>query len=220
MNAVFTFATSFQINNYGDGTVCNHMAAVAYFTDSIENTDCKYVGTPCNSLTDYNNGNCLSCGYRGCNRMGYGSTINNDNGLIYLTTQNGQKSPYCQHQLSVNLISNTLAGQNQARGLFKMTLTGEKGTSPQIELDNNDVTFKAGSIENRLVASTKYVGENINQVTVSYTKTSNLISSFLYQDQWSFRQIELFHADNQKTSRFCPSVNYIQSGSSVAFIKC
>ena len=220
LNAIFTFASSFQINNYGDGTVCNHMAALSYFTDSIESTDCKYIGTPCNSLTDYNNGNCLSCGYRGCNRMGYGSTINYDNGLIYLATQNGQKSPFCQHQLSVTLTSNTLAGQNQARGSFKMSLTGETGTSSQIELDNADVTFKPGSIENRLVALTKYVGENISKVTVSYTKTSNILTSLLYQDQWSFRQIEIFYADSQKNLRFCPTANYIQSGSSVAFNRC
>lgn len=220
LNAIFTFATSFQINNYGDGTVCNHMAAVAYFTDSIENEECKYVGYPCNSLTDFNNGNCLTCSSKGCNRMGYQATLGNDNGLIYLATQNGIKSPFCQHQISINLISNTLTGQNQARGTFKISLTGEKGTSPFIELDNADVTFKPGSIENRLIASAKYVGENISQVSVSYTKTTNIISSFLYQDQWSFRQIDLFYADNQKNLRFCPSTSYIQSGSSVVFNKC
>jgi hypothetical protein len=152
--------------------------------------------------------------------MGFYASSRSDNGSLYLNTQDAKTFPYCQHHFAVNLISNTLAGQNQARGLFKITLIGDRTTSLPLELDNSDVTFKAGSVEKRLIASTKYVGENVNQVTVSYTKTSNLISSLLYQDQWSFRQIELLYGDNQKTSRFCPSSNYIQSGSSVIFNKC
>ena len=220
LSAIFTFATSFTINNYGDGTVCSHMAAVSYFTDSIENSECKFTGFPCNNLDDFNSGKCITCGPKGCNHMGYLASIDNDNGLLYFNTQNGQKSPFCQHQLLVNLYSNSLTGQNQARGLFKISLTGEKGTSPAIELDNSDVTFKPSSIESRLVASTKYVGENLSQVTVSYTKTSNLLSSFLYQDQWSFRAIEVFYGDSQKLFRFCPTTSFIQSGFSAFFNKC
>ena len=152
--------------------------------------------------------------------MGFYASSRTDNGSLYLNTQDAKAFPYCQHHFVVSLTSNTLAGQNQARGLFKITLIGDRTNSLPLELDNADVTFKPGSIEKRLIASAKYVGENINQITVSYTKTSNIITSLLYQDQWSFRQIEILYGDNQQTLRFCPTANYIQSGSSVTFNKC
>ena len=94
-------------------------------------------------------------------------------------TQSPRAFPYCQHHFLVNLISSTLSGQNQARGTFKITLNGDRTSSLPLELDNADLTFKPGSIESTLIESTKYIGENINQITVSYTKTTNIISSFL-----------------------------------------
>jgi hypothetical protein len=152
--------------------------------------------------------------------MGYKASASNDNGGLYFNTQHGEKFPFCQHQILVNLNSNSLSGQNQARGLFTVVFNGDKTKSLPIQLDNSDVTFKAGSTEARLVASTKYIGEDISQITVTYTKTSNLLSSFLYQDKWSFRNVEVLNGDNQKSLRFCPSTAYIQSGSSVVFNKC
>ena len=152
--------------------------------------------------------------------MGFFASSKTDNGSLYLNTQSANAFPYCQHHFLVVMNSNSLSGQNQARGLFKITLAGDRTTSLPLELDNADNTFKAGSTEIRLVSSTKYIGETINQVTVSYTKTSNLLSSFLYQDQWSFRNIEVVIGENQRTLRFCPAQFYIQSGSSVIFNKC
>jgi hypothetical protein len=48
LSAIFNFAT-FNVDNLEDGALCSHMSAVYYFTDSIENVDCKYTGYPCNS---------------------------------------------------------------------------------------------------------------------------------------------------------------------------
>ena len=138
-----------------------------------------FLAFPCTSQADFNAGKCLTCGPNGCNKMGFHASTKSDNGSLYFNTQSPRAFPYCQHHFLVNLISNTLSGQNQARGTFKITLNGDRTSSLPLELDNADVTFKPGSIESRLIESTKYIGENINQITVSYTKTTNIISSFL-----------------------------------------
>jgi hypothetical protein len=219
LSGIFNLATV-SVDGFLEDTICSHLVAVNFFRDSIDNAECKYTAYPCNSKDDFDSGKCISCGVNGCNHMGFYASSRNDNGSLYLNTQNARSFPYCQHEFVVKLNSNSLSGQNQARGLFKITLGGDRTSSLPLELDNSDSTFKPSSIESRLVSSTKYIGENINTVTVSYTKTSNLLSSFLYQDQWSFKNVQISYGDNQKVFTFCPSTSYIQSGSSVVFNRC
>ena len=85
-----------NVDELGDFVVCSHSSAYHYFLDSINNTACTYTSYPCQSQVDFDAGKCLNCTTRGCNHMGLWASKSNDNGGLYLTTQSGNKPPYCK----------------------------------------------------------------------------------------------------------------------------
>lgn len=219
LSGIFNLVTV-NVDGLLDQTICNHMAAVHFFRDTIVNSDCKYTAYPCKNQDEFNKGNCLSCSIFGCNQMGFWSTKQNDQGSLYLNTQDADKYPYCEHFYRVTLNSNSLSGQVQAKGVFKITFNGEKGSSSSLVLDNNENTFKPGSSEKRLVPSSKYIGESITGATLSYTKAQNLLIGWVYQNDWSFKNIEVLYGNSQNYVTLCPEKTYISSGSTLKFNKC
>lgn len=75
-----------NIDDLEDISGCSHVAAYKFFTDSIENPQC-YTSYPCESIEEFNLGNCLNCSIKGCNKMGYWVSESNDQGSLYLQTQ-------------------------------------------------------------------------------------------------------------------------------------
>lgn len=87
---------SFFLNLDVVGTVaCNHMAAVFYYTDSI-NTRSPAFAYPCSNYTDFVKGLCTSCGPNGsqCQRAGYHASPDRTLGTLYLMTLDGVKPPH------------------------------------------------------------------------------------------------------------------------------
>jgi hypothetical protein len=78
------------------GTVaCNHMAAVFYYTDSI-NTPSPAFAYPCSNYTNFVKGLCTSCGPNGnkCQQAGYRASPDRTLGTLYMMTLDGVKAPH------------------------------------------------------------------------------------------------------------------------------
>jgi hypothetical protein len=78
-------------------SLCSHLSAVYFFTDSIRN-QCPYVAYSCSNFDDFNSGKCsLQCdgNQHRCNRMGYWTSRTDGTGDLYLKTQDANAFPYC-----------------------------------------------------------------------------------------------------------------------------
>lgn len=187
------------------------MSAISFFTDSIDN-QCKYTAFPCKSQADFDNGECVTChSPNGCNRMGYYSSTSRDQGDMYLNTQSPVSTPYCKQNYKVSLVSTS--SLTQARGKFTIffqtknhiSTTGFKSfylilfnalnlNSLNLEiLDDSATTFKKGSEDTRFISLNNPLddGELLN-VFISFTKSTSLLSSWLYENKWAFDRVEVF----------------------------
>jgi hypothetical protein len=104
--------------------------------------------------------------------------------------------------------------------VFKLYFITKSHQSSVQTIDNSETTFKKDSVDTRLVTLPDPLTEDITDVFISFEKTSNFASSWLYWDSWSFRYIEVFSGDTQKLVKFCPFTPVIQSGHTVRFLKC
>lgn len=78
-------------------SICSHLAAVHFFTDTIRN-QCPYLAYSCTNFQDFNTGKCsLACDSdkHQCNRMGYWTSPTDGRGDLYLKTQNADQLPFC-----------------------------------------------------------------------------------------------------------------------------
>lgn len=87
-------------------------------------------------------------------------------------------------------------------------------------LDSSDNTFNSGSVYKVLSRANKNPGSTITSAVVTYKKTTAFLTSLLYQDQWSFKNIDVFSGDNQKPMRLCPTQTYLKSGVPLTFNLC
>lgn len=71
---------------------CSHNRAIAFFTESIENT-CGFTAFQCGSTGSYDKGECFKCEEQGCPQMGYYADKFKNRGTYYLTTND--QSPFC-----------------------------------------------------------------------------------------------------------------------------
>ena len=78
-----------------DTIACNHMAAVFYYTDSI-NTVSPAFAYPCSNYSDFVNGLCTSCDSKGnrCQQTGYRASSDRTLGTLYMMTLHGVKAPH------------------------------------------------------------------------------------------------------------------------------
>ena len=220
LGAIFNGLT-LNVEGIEDTTACSHISAITYYTESITDTSCKFTAYPCKSEADFKSGKCLKCSSpNGCNRMGYYSSPDSDLGSLYLNTQDPKLSPLCLQNFVINLYSHSLNNIKQARGKFTIAFktTSQQTSSTEI-FDDSATTFKQDSIETRLISLKKNINSSIQSAIISYTKTTNIVSGWLYDAQWSFRYIEVL-SDNQELVRLCPNTLVIDSGKSVEFTKC
>ena len=63
LTAIFNFATS-NFDALDNESGCSHVAAIRFFTDSINNINC-YTAYPCDSKEGFNKGNCIKCSDKG-----------------------------------------------------------------------------------------------------------------------------------------------------------
>ena len=88
-------------------SLCSHMAAVHFFTDTVRN-QCPYLGFTCTNFDDFNSGKCsLQCNGadRQCNRMGYWTAPSSGRGDLYLKTQAADAFPYCSKLIDLNFLN-------------------------------------------------------------------------------------------------------------------
>jgi len=124
--------------------------------------------------------------------MGYYSSPNYDRGTLYLNTQDPNKSPMCLQNYAVTLYSenpnpNPLA---QARGIFTISFKTAAQETSSIELiDSGKTEFKANSVQKRFISLKKPIEStsSITSATVSYTKITDILISWLYTAKWSFK---------------------------------
>ena len=219
LNTLFSLA-ALCVECVENGISCSHSSSFDFFTDSIENK-CKYTAYPCSSKADFDKGLCLKCSDKGCNRMGYWSSKSNDNGMLFLNTQSPTKQPFCKQHYRVELYSNNLNGAMQTRGKFTFYFLTRNHMSTIEVLDNSETTFKQDSVESRFISLNEPIYDgDILSLFVSFEKSSSLLSSWLYWNEWSFKYVEVFSGDNQSLIRFCPYKQIIQSGQTVQFKKC
>lgn len=218
LGAIFNLIT-LDVNSIEESVGCNHQAAVTYFQESIENANCQYTAFPCDTKDNFDNGKCLTCSTKGCNRMGYWSDPAKQSGSLFLKTDSPLKNTYCMQNFRVKLVSNSK--YNQARGTFKISFKTSNGEqSKQFVLDDSETTFKSGSTNTKLlsIAETR-VNNAIDSVFISYTKTTNFLSGWLYDSSWGFSSIEVFSGDDQFNTKFCPTSDTVQSAF-VEFKRC
>ena len=216
--AVFNLV-SFDLQGVEDSVICQHMAAVHFYTDSIEKKDCNYQAYQCNSLKDFEAGNCLGCSARGCNRMGHWASPSNDLGTLYFTTQGADKYPYCYTHYKIKATSNNLSGQSQSKGTISVSFTGSKGTSGSYVIEDDTGIFKTNSVFQSIGEFDKDLGE-IQSARVTFRRTDCFLTCFLLDDKWSVRTLEITNGQTQQTVKLCPSQNFINSGSTVTFNLC
>jgi pimeloyl-ACP methyl ester carboxylesterase len=217
LNLILQLGTM-NIDGFLVTSLCSHLAAVYFFTDSIRN-ECPYVGYSCDNFDDFTSGKCsLKCDgtTRQCNRMGYWTSSSGGKGDLYLKTQDANAFPYCINHYQITLESGS--NYTQTRGLVTVTLVGTVQTIT-VTFDDDDTTFKRGSVENRFIPLTVDIGD-ITKVDIEFKKTNNIISSSWYSSTWKFTKATVLNGDNQISRSFCPTEPVITSGSKVRFAAC
>jgi hypothetical protein len=218
LGAIFGLVT-FDIDGIENAVACNHMAAVHFYTSSIEKQDCNFSAYPCSSLNDFKGAKCLSCSIKGCNHMGHWASENNDQGSLYLTTQDATKKPYCYRHYKLRAVSNTLSSQGKTKGKFAVVLKGTKGSSVSYVIENGDLTLSSGSAIENIGEASNDIGI-IESASLSFTKASCFLTCFIYDDKWSIKTLEVTDGQTQKLTKLCSSQDFVSSGSSITFNQC
>ncbi len=209
-----------DLNSIEENFSCSHTAAFYYYIDSIR-AACKFLAYPCKSANDFNNGKCLKCGERGCNRMGYWSSPKKDLGTLYLATQSPESYSYCKQSFAVTLESNKVENLSRTTGKFTVYFETKSGPVSSTELlDDCGVTFTPDSVVSKVVSFDEPIKEEITSLYITYTKTGNFLTSWMYDSQWSFRYVTVLNGEDQTTQRFCPQENIIETTKTVKFSQC
>ena len=216
--AVFNLV-SFDLQGVEDSVVCQHMAAVHFYTDSIEEQDCLYHGYQCNNYNDFKNGNCVSCSAKGCNRMGHWASPSKDLGSLFFSTQGADKYPYCLRHYKIKATSNNLFGLGLTKGKVTVSLVGSLKKSTAYVLDDSNTMLSANTAIQGLGEAAYNIG-TLEGVELSFTREPCFLTCFLLNDKWSFKSIEVTNGQTQTTTKFCPTQTYVNSGSTIRFNIC
>lgn len=196
---------------------CSHGAAHIYFTDSI-NSKCPYKAFPCNSSEDHFNGDCITCGPTGCNRMGYWAKPEKVPKSYYLQTQSVSAADKCVQNFQVKLISENL-GNKKAKGTFSMYFESSGEASSTEALDNGTIEFSSNSIVKVLLSLKKPMNSlNITRAFITYKRGWNI---FVYESEWKFQYIEIKSENSLNSVRLCPDLNYFNiSKETIEYVLC
>ena len=120
------------------------------------------------------------------------------------------------------MYSNSLESLVQTRGKFTIRLKTSKETSSTELFENEQITFQKNSVNTCFISLNEPIDNTypIESIFITFTKTSNIFSSWLYYSQWSFRYVDVLNGESQILTRFCPSNNILESGQVVEFKKC
>ncbi|CAF3787097.1 unnamed protein product [Adineta steineri] len=207
-----------NVEGFMETSLCSHLAAVYFFTDTIRN-QCSYTGYSCSNFDDFNNGKCsLECNGndRQCNRMGYWTSSTAGKGDLYLKTQDANAFPFCIYHYQITLESGS--DYTQTRGKVSVTLVGTL-EAVTVVFDNDQTTFKRGSVETRFIPLTVNIGD-ITEINIDFKKTGNLISSTWYSSTWAFTKAVVLNGDQQQSRKFCSGGTITSSGPAVRFASC
>ena len=220
LGAIFNGLTLNQ-DGIEETTACSHMAAVTFYTATIKDRSCKFTAYPCKSQADFDSGKCMKCSSpQSCNRMGYWSSPSLDRGSLYLDTQNPDLDPLCLQNFGLTLYSHSINKVN-TKGKFTISFkTTTQQTSTTEIFDDSQATFKANSIETRLISLVTPITGSIESATISFTRTTSILTGWIYDDKWSFSYIEVESGEGQEKVTLCPVTLVIQSSESVEFKKC
>ena len=222
LGAIFNLV-AMDVQGIEDAVACSHFGAVYFFTDSLKSKTCKYNAFECDSKATFDKGGCIKCSSKGCNKLGYFSSKNNDLGSLYLNTRSMKnQEAYCQQFFRLNLFSHSLNNMVQTRGKFSIRLRTSQQTSSTEIMDDSSITFKQDDVNTFLLTLNSPIDTNyqVESVFLSFTKTTNLFSGWLYEDKWSFKYIELYNGESQISAKYCPVQSIINSGTTVEFKKC
>ena len=197
------------------------MSAVTYYTRSITDRVCTFTAYPCASKSDFESGKCLKCSSpNSCNKMGYWSSPNKDMGALYLNTLNPTLQPLCLQNFGLTLYSHSI-NKISTNGKFTISFkTSTQQTSSTELFDDCVTTFQANSIVSKLVSLATPINGSIQSASVSFARTTNFLTAWLYDDKWSFSYIQVQNGETGETVTLCPETLVIQSTKSVEFIKC
>jgi len=208
---------------------CSHQSARRFFTDSISQK-CKYTAYPCTSsenddasseYDDFKDGECIKCSDKGCNQMGYWASKYKDNGRLYLNTRSlDETDSYCLEHYQLRMVSNSLEGQSKARGKFRIFWKVKDYISPTFLIHDETMTLKPHEETKMLIKLEKAAPSEIEEVYISYKRTSNYLIKYFYDQNWSFEFVELIEGGTQRSVRFCPLLEIIKSGTTGIFKKC
>jgi hypothetical protein len=95
----------------------------------------------------------------------------------------------CLQNYALSLYSNNLSGMLQTRGKFTIWFKTISHEASSVEIfDDSETTFKKDSVETRLISLKKPIlSSSIESAVITFTKTKNLASAWLYDSQWSFK---------------------------------
>ncbi|CAF0854104.1 unnamed protein product [Adineta steineri] len=216
INLIFQLGTM-NVEGFMMTSLCSHMAAVYFYTDTIRN-QCPYVGFSCSNFDEFDSGKCsLQCdGNKKCNRMGYWATSTNAKGDLYLKTQDANAFPFCVNHFQVTLQSGS--AYTQTRGVVTLKLIGTLQTV-SVVFDNGDTTFKRDSTETRFIPLTVDIGE-VKQIEVDFKKKASLVTTLLYSSSWAFTKAIVLNGDNQNSRTFCSNDMIGTTDSKFRFSSC
>ena len=152
--------------------------------------------------------------------MGYWSQKSKSLGNQYLNTQSAKEAPFCTHNYQVTLHSKKTKNTYQALGSFKIRF-GSKSPSLGQVIDNSETIFKSDTISTHLTTFNEPLkSEDLRVIFMSYEKTSNIFTSWLYDKEWAFKNVEVFLGEEQKKLLFCPKGDGIVREEPVEFELC
>jgi pancreatic lipase-related protein 1 len=201
---------------------CSHRFSRRFFIDSIKN-ECNYTAYPCESHDQFNEGNCLKCSDKGCNQMGYWATKSKDLGNLYLNTKSYEaKKSFCKQFYQVKLLSNNLDSQDDAKGWVKIYWKTANSMTPAVKIKHQGLELEPNTETRYLYELDQPINEDIEEVFIQYKRTSNYLLKYFYDQYWSFKHVEIFSADSQKSYKFCPISERMKSSrvDFTSFKKC
>ncbi|BFZ16541.1 hypothetical protein BsWGS_19580 [Bradybaena similaris] len=216
MNAI----ESGLIEGLNDVVACNHLKSIKYFKESI-NSQCPFLGVPCDSEEDFQNNLCRSCTSAGCASMGFNSSQhippNGQQVKYYLTT--ADEEPFCRYHLDVTLkLAN---GQGQAeKGTASVIVNGDKGSSGEISLTggSDPVDFSPGNNYTFYTLAATDVGR-VRSVTFSWSHSASLTDVLdilgRHDHKLFLDGVDVYSLEHGAVVRLCPRSHEVESGQSL-----
>ncbi|XDB64871.1 hypothetical protein AB1E18_018171 [Capra hircus] len=116
-----------------DFVACSHLRSYKYYSSSILNPD-GFLGYPCASYEQFQEGGCFPCPAGGCPKMGhYADQFQGKTSAVgqtfFLNTGSSGNFTSWRYRVSV-----TLAGTKKVRGSIRIALYGSNGNSKQYQI--------------------------------------------------------------------------------------